>query len=173
MTEGPLLTTERLELWRPVATDHAGLYAMMQSPVTRRFLGSWEPSEADLHARLLRNAGSWALYGYGTFMVRRRGEGRIVGNCGIFHSWRGLGADFDDLPEAGWILADDQVGQGVAGEAMRAAYAWFDATHGPRRTVCMIDPDNTPSIRMAEKLGFTPLRAAEFGGEKVGLYERV
>ena len=168
----PVLTTERLELWRPVASDPADLCAMMQSEVTRRFLGSWEPTPADMHARLLRNAGSWSLYGYGTFMVRERGQGRIVGNCGVFHSWRGLGEDFDDQPEAGWILADDSAGKGYAREAMEAALAWFDAEHGPRRTVCMIDPANAPSIRLAERFGYMPLRDTEFAGEPIRLFER-
>lgn len=173
---GPVLTTERLELWRPAVSDHADLFAMMQSEVTRRFLGSWEPTLADMHTRLLRNAGSWALYGYGTFMVRERGakgsDARIVGNCGVFHSWRGLGADFDDQPEAGWIVAADKAGQGYAGEVMEAALAWFDAEHGPRRTVCMIDPANTPSIRLAERFGYAPLRDTEFGGDPIRLFER-
>ncbi|MCL4672328.1 MAG: GNAT family N-acetyltransferase [Sphingomonadaceae bacterium] len=169
---GPVLTTERLELWRPVASDHADLSAMMQSEVTRRFLGSWEPTPADMHARLLRNAGSWSLYGYGTFMVRERGQSTIVGNCGVFHSWRGLGDDFDDRPEAGWIFAADKAGQGYAGEVMEAALAWFDAEHGPRRTVCMIDPANAPSIRLAERFGYVPLRDTEFAGEPIRLFER-
>ena len=168
-----MLVTQRLELWRPVASDHADLWAMMENEVTRRFLGSWEPTLADMHTRLLRNAGSWALYGYGTFMVRERGERRIVGNCGVFHSWRGLGEDFDDQPEAGWIIAADKAGLGYAGEVMQAVLAWFDAEHGPRRTVCMIDPANAPSIRLAERFGYAPLRDTEFAGDPIRLFERV
>lgn len=167
-----MLVTERLELWQPVASDHADLCAMMESEVTRRFLGTWQPTPADMHARLLRNAGSWALYGYGTFMVRERGQSTIVGNCGVFHSWRGLGTDFDDQPEAGWIIAADKAGQGYAGEVMQAVLAWFDAGHGPRRTVCMIDPANTASIRLADRFGYVPLRDTEFGGDPIRLFER-
>lgn len=172
MNGAPMLVTERLELWRPIAADLPDLYAMMQSQTTRRFLDSWEPTWADMHARLLRNVGSWALHGYGTFMVRERGQATIIGNCGVFHSWRGLGEDFDDQPEAGWIVAADKVGQGYAGEAMAAIFAWFDAEHGPRRTVCMIDPDNIASIRLAERFGYVPLRDAEFGGAPVRLFVR-
>lgn len=127
-----------------------------------------------MHARLLRNGGSWSLYGYGTFMVRRRGGGgEIIGNCGIFHSWRGLGEDFDDNPEGGWILGEDAMGHGIAREAMEAALAWFDRAHGLRRTVCMIDPNNAASIRLAEKLGYTAMRDVEFNAEPVRLFERV
>lgn len=169
---GPVLVTGRLELWRPVASDHADLFAMMQSEVTRRFLGSWEPTPADMHARLLRNAGSWSLYGYGTFMVRERGQERIVGNCGVFHSWRGLGEDFDDQPEAGWILAEDSAGKGYAREAMEITLEWYDRTYGPRPMVCMIDPANTRSLDLAAHLGFEFLRNGGFGGESVRLFRR-
>lgn len=172
MNGAPVLVTERLELWCPVAADLPDLHAMMQNEVTRQFFGAWEATLADMHARLLRNVGSWSLYGYGTFMVRERGKATIIGNCGVFQSWRGLGEDFDDQPEAGWIVAADKVGQGYAGEAMTAVFAWFDAEHGPRRTVCMIDPANTASIRLAEKLGFTAMRDAELAGEKVRLFGR-
>jgi len=68
-----VLTTERLELWRPQVGDLAGLNAINTDPRTLTFLGNWTPSLSDSFARLTRNAGSWALWGYGTFMVRRRG----------------------------------------------------------------------------------------------------
>jgi RimJ/RimL family protein N-acetyltransferase len=170
----PALVTERLELWRPQAGDRPLLEAMMEPAAVRRYLGAMQPSTSDVFARLLRNAGSWALYGYGTFMVRERGRQAIVGNCGVFHSWRGLGEDFDDKPEAGWILAESHFGRGVAREAMEAALGWFDREHGPREVVCMIDPDNAPSLSLATKLGFAPTRLAALPGseEQVQLFLR-
>lgn len=172
MNDAPALLTERLELWRPRASDRAPIEAMLESPAVRQYLGPLEDTPAQF-ARLLRNAGSWALYGYGSFVVRERGKSAIVGNCGIFHSWRGLGADFDDRPEAGWILAESHFGQGIAREAMDAALAWFDCEHGPREIVCMISPENAPSIRLAEKLGFSPTREAALpDGDPVRLFRR-
>ena len=173
MTAGPVLVTERLELWRPVAADRAGLEALIRPEAVRRHLGAMIPDPADVFARLLRNAGSWALYGYGTFIVREHGSREIVGNCGVFHSWRGLGADFDDKPEAGWIIAESRFGRGYAREAMAAAMAWFDHAHGPREAVCMIDPANTPSLSLAARLGFVHARNAALGdGAGVGLFRR-
>jgi RimJ/RimL family protein N-acetyltransferase len=170
-----VLITERLELWRPRIADRPLLEAMMEPVAVRRYLGAMEPSTPDVFTRLLRNAGSWSLYGYGTFMVRMRGRAEIVGNCGVFHSWRGLGEDFDDKPEAGWILAEDAFGQGIAHEAMVAALAWFDGEHGPREVVAMIAPDNAPSLRLAAKLGFRATRRAALPGseEEVQLFVRV
>jgi RimJ/RimL family protein N-acetyltransferase len=171
--EGPFLTTERLELWRPRASDRPLLEAMMAPDAVRRFLGNMVPDSVDMHARLLRNAGSWSLYGYGTFMVRERGGEAIIGNCGVFHSWRGLGEDFDDKPEAGWILAESHFGKGIAREAMTAALSWFDHEHGPREVVCMIEPANGPSIALAERLGFKPTREAQLpDGAEIQLFSR-
>ena len=78
----------------------------------------------------------------------------------MFHSWRGLGEDFDDKPEAGWIIRADQAGQGFAHEAMAASITWFDREHGPQPIVCMISHGNARSLRLAERLGFRPMREA-------------
>jgi RimJ/RimL family protein N-acetyltransferase len=165
-TDAPVLVTERLELWRPTPADEPEMFAIVSDPQTGRYLGP-PVTRADNFTRFQRNAGSWLLHGYGSFMLRRAGQPGVIGNCGVFHSYRGLGPDFDDMPEAGWILAADQVGKGLAREAMEAALAWFNRTHGPRDVVCMIDPDNAPSIALAGKLGFRSMRitASPDGGE--------
>ncbi len=163
----PVLTTERLELWQPVASDESAMFAVIADPATYRFLGG-EPDRADHSQRFHRNAGSWFLRGYGSFILRKRGDPRVIGTCGVFHSYRGLGSDFDDKPEAGWILAADCVGKGIAHEAMSAALGWFDEAHGPQEVVCMINPDNTPSITLAGRLGFEPIRADDFRRRRAG-----
>jgi RimJ/RimL family protein N-acetyltransferase len=148
------------------------MFAIVADPKTGRFLGD-AANRADHFTRFCRNAGSWLLYGYGSFILRRRGQAEVIGNCGIFHSWRGVGDDFDDSPEAGWILREDVSGQGLAREAMEASFAWFTAEYGPQRVVCMIAPGNAPSLRLAERLGFSWLRDARLpDGEDVRLLAR-
>lgn len=170
---GPWLETERLELWQPDIGDIHPLFAIVSEENTRRYLGP-EPTMPDHFMRFTRNAGSWSLYGYGLVMIRERGgDGRLLGNCGIFHSFRGLGEDFDDRPEAGWILSEEAAGKGYAGEAMRAIFDWFDREFGAE-VVCLIEPANAPSIRLADKLGFEPLREANMpDGSPVNLYRRL
>jgi RimJ/RimL family protein N-acetyltransferase len=170
-----MLTTERLELWRPQISDRPGLVALIAPEAVREFLGPAEASESDVFARQLRNAGSWALYGYGTFMVREKGgDGTIVGNCGVFRSFRGFGQGLDDVPEAGWILAEQSWGKGYAIEAMQAALAWFDREHGPQRIACMIEEGHEASAKIAVKLGFVEYARQEPEGERaLVLYERL
>lgn len=154
MSRSPVLATARFELWQPDADDLAALCTLMADDDTRRFLGPSGPEPDAQFARLLRNAGSWALYGYGNFFVRRPGEAGIVASCGVFHSLRGFGKGLDDVPEAGWIVRKDHWRQGVAREVMEAALAWFDTVHGPKRIACMIERGNTASETLAARLGF-------------------
>ena len=151
----PVVVTARLELWRPQASDREGLRALIQPDAVRRFLGGMEPDDHDVFMRLLRNAGSWALYGYGTFMVRERGHQEIVGNCGVFHSWRGFGRGLDDIAEAGWIVAQSAWGKSYALEAMEAALAWFEREQGGQPTLSMIEQGHCASQAVAVKLGYS------------------
>ena len=170
---GPVLVTERLELWRPRVGDRGGLRALIEPREVRRFLGGMEADDHDVFMRLLRNAGSWALYGYGTFMVRERGEEAIVGNCGVFHSWRGFGRGLDDIAETGWIVAKSAWGKGYAQEAMAAALAWFEREHGGKPTLCMIEQGHRASEAVAAKLGYAAFeRVAEKGERPLIVYGR-
>jgi len=168
-----MLTTERLELWRPQISDRPGLVALIAPEAVREFLGPAEASESDVFARQLRNAGSWALYGYGVFTLRERGRDEIVGTCGVFRSFRGFGHGMDDVPEAGWIIAQTAWGKGYALEAMDAALAWFDREHRPERIACMIEEGHKASMAIAAKLGFVEFGRHQPEGERaLVLYER-
>ena len=170
---GPVLVTERLELWRPQATDRAGLRALIEPGEVRRFLGGMDPDDHDVFMRLLRNAGSWALYGYGTFTVRERGRSEIVGNCGVFHSWRGFGRGLDDIAEAGWIVGKGAWGKGYAREAMEAALGWFERELGAQPTLCMIEQGHRASEAVAAKLGYVAFeRVAEKDERPLIVYRR-
>ena len=172
---GTVLTTERLELRPPTADDLPGLIELVAHEETRRFLGPVVLDAKSQADRLLRYVGSWALYGYGMFMVRHHGKEQIIGSCGIFQSWRGFGQGMDDVPEAGWIIHRDAWGQGVAGEVMRAVIDWFDTAHGPQRIACMIEEGNFASERVAARFGFQRYgrHEPEDGATPLNLYQRL
>lgn len=169
----PVLQVGRFDLWQPTASDHAALHALTETPDMRRFLGGHAPDPADSFARLYRNAGSWALHGYGTLLVRERGQTELVGHCGVFRSWRGL-PGLDDVAEAGWIIDRAWWGRGVAGQVMQAVLDWFDRTHGRQRVACMIERGNIASERVAARLGFVPYHEhADDSGRILVLSERM
>ena len=167
VTPQPVLVTERVELWQPTKEDRAAIHAIVSDPESGRFLGRGTALHEHFQ-RYARNAGSWWLYGYGGFILRLRASGAVIGNGGVFHSWRGLGEGFDDRPEAGWTLRHDLVGQGLAHEAVAAAIGWFERERGAQDIFCMISEGNDRSFALAERLGFARVREAQLpGGDAV------
>ena len=109
-------------------------------------------TEEDVWARMHRYVGHWSLLGFGCWIVRDR-AGRFIGEVGFLDYRRAIVPKLD-APELGWVLAREAHGQGFATEAMNAVVAWGEAHFGHGRYVCIIDPDNAASIRVAVKLGF-------------------
>ena len=124
--------------------------------------------------RLLRYGGLWSLLGYGYWVVRERETGRFVGEVGLadFHRNLDWGPNSESTPECGWALAPHAHGRGYATEAITAALDWRDRNLPGTRTVCLIDPDNTASLKVADKCGFRFFRDADYHGP-VKLFERV
>lgn len=171
MIDRPHLVTDRLDLRVPEPADARAIFALISNPETHRFLGPQDTYPAHFN-RFLRGAGSWLLYGYGFFMVREQGSDTVIGNCGIFHSHRGLGEDMDDGPEAGWVISAEHSGRGYAREAMDAVLDWFDRVHEPQRITAIIEPGNHASFALAARLGFAEFRRTEQEGCALVLLER-
>jgi RimJ/RimL family protein N-acetyltransferase len=83
-----------------------------------------------------------------------------------------LNVAFDDHPEAAWMFRGEAHGQGFALEAMTAAAQWLDAKLRPEKMVCIIDPQNAGSLRLAGKLGFEPFGTAFYRNARVTMLGR-
>jgi len=138
-----------------------------------RFSGL-EPADSDeAWKRLLRHAGNWSLFGYGFVALEEKATGCFVGEAGLAQFKRGLGSGFDGVPEAGWAIAPWAQRHGYATEAAAAALAWIEAGFGFRRSVCVIHAENAASIRVAEKLGYTPFGQCTYRGYAAITFERL
>lgn len=162
-----MITTDRLVL-RPHRTDDFDqLLTLYRDKALNEFIRGLPASEEDSWNRLLRYIGHWSAMDYGLFAVIDRTEDRIIGEVGFADFRRGLGDAFDSCPEAAWMFRGAAHGQGYALEAMTAATTWFESTFKPARTVCIIDPANRGSIRLADKLGFETFGASVYRGATV------
>lgn len=166
------LHTARLILSPPVLTDFEGSASVWGDPEVVRFITGTPSTRSESWARFLRHAGGWALLGYGYWMVREAATGRFAGEVGFGDFRRDMTPSFGDTPEAGWVLAPWAHGQGYASEAVAAAHAWGDTHFKAGRTVCMIDPDNAASLRVAAKAGYAEYGRTDFRGSAVVLLER-
>ncbi len=147
---GPTLTTARLILRPPIHADFDGFAEMCAEEETMRFIGGLMPR--DQAWRLMATlTGAWSLLGYSMFSVLRRDTGEWIGRLG---PWRPGGKE-GGWPgdEVGWGLKRASMGQGYALEGATAAMDWAFDHLGWKHVIHCIDKANTPSIKLAERLG--------------------
>ena len=166
------IDTERLTLRRHRREDFPELAAMWADPEVTKHIGGKPLSEEDVWAKLLKTAGHWALLGFGYWVIRERGTNAFVGEAGLGDFKRELVPSFAGAPEIGWAVVPAQQGKGYALEAVRAVLAWEGAALASKRTVCLIDPPNLRSIRLAEKLGDREYARTTYKGGATILFER-
>ncbi len=172
MTPIPTLETERLLLTGHALSDFDESAAMWGDPAVTRFIGGKPFTQSESWFRLLRYVGHWSLLGFGYWVVREKATLRFVGEVGFANFRREIEPSFGDTPEAGWAIAPWAHGRGFATESVRAAVAWGDERFGASRTVCMIDPANAASLRIAEKFGYAETTRTLFHGAPIILFER-
>ncbi|KPF77567.1 acetyltransferase [Brevundimonas sp. AAP58] len=159
MTE---IRTERLVLRHARPDDAEPLHVIFSDPLAMRWWSSLphetlDQTRAWVEAMMAGNAA-----GAPDFIIEW--NGRAIGKAGF---WR--------LPDVGYILHPDAWGQGLAQEAVRAAIDHVFAEGLTDIVTADVDPENTASIRLLERLGFARTGSAErtwnIGGElKDSLY---
>ncbi|AKQ64692.1 acetyltransferase, GNAT family [Myxococcus hansupus] len=172
-THIPLIETERLVLQGHRLEDFEDCFAMWADPAVVRFISGKPSTREEMWSRLLRYVGHWTLLGYGFWVVREKGTGRLVGEVGLGDFHRNMQPPLSSAVEAGWVLASGTHGKGYATEAVRAALAWADAHLRPERVACIIAPENTASLRVASKCGFRPTGQGVYMGQPTLMFERV
>jgi RimJ/RimL family protein N-acetyltransferase len=172
MTDIPVLETARLRLRANQPRDLAAFTAMWQQPQFYRYLGGQPLPEEEVWTKLLRHMGLWPMYGYGYWAVEEKATGDFVGAVGFGEWQRALEPSLKGWPEAGWVLAPHTHGRGYATEAVQAALAWADAQLAQPRTVCIIDPANEPSLRLAARFGYQEFSRTVYKGNPIVVLER-
>jgi RimJ/RimL family protein N-acetyltransferase len=154
-SSAPEILTDRLRLRAHTAADYGQVAAMWGDPEVTRFIGGKPQTREEAWSRLLRYAGMWALTGKGFWVIETRDGREFLGEVGVMDAKRDMDPPFGaDEPEVGWALLPSSQGKGYAGEAVKAAVTWADRALKAPLLVAIISPENTPSIKLAEKIGF-------------------
>lgn len=134
-----LLRPQRLDDFEPWA-------ALMAEPETARFIGGTQP-RASAWRGFLSMVGAWHMQGFAMFSVIEKASGRWIGRVGPWQpeGWPGT--------EVGWALLREACGRGYAHEAAVASIDWAFEELGWSEVIHTIDPENLPSIALAQRLG--------------------
>lgn len=140
-----ILETERLILRKPTAQDCVGAVSFYTSERSAMAGGNIDAGRA--WRQFAAILGHWEIRGFGLFAVTQKPSDQIIGLVGQWYP--------GDWPEQelGWVVFDGSEGKSIAYEAACAARTHAYETLSWETAVSYIDPDNSRSIALAERLG--------------------
>lgn len=159
-----ILETPRLILRPHAISDYEEFHALWSDASVVEFLGAEPLARQATYARLLRNIGLWAAFGWGIWAVIDKVSGAYAGDVGFSHNRRPTSPSIDEMPEIAWALVPSMQGKGYATEAATEALKWADTHIASDRTCCLFDPENSRSIKVAENVGYRLWAVGDQGG---------
>ncbi|MGZ4354521.1 MAG: GNAT family N-acetyltransferase [Gaiellaceae bacterium] len=141
-----------MRLRPPEPGDVDAFYSWAADPRMMEHMGRGPWTRAEVEEGMERWLAHWREHGFGVWIAEDREGGEAVGRCGLsFHrAW-------PNDPEAGWWIAPEWQGRGLATEAGRASVAYAFDTLGVDRVVSICIEENLASRRVMAKLGFEKL----------------
>jgi ribosomal-protein-alanine N-acetyltransferase len=146
------------------AGDLDRLYALYQDPEIRRYFPEGTLTLAETKEEL-----EWFLDGHpehpqlGLWATIHKASGQFIGRCGLL-PWT---IDGRLEVEVAYLLDKAYWGQGLGTEAAQAVLDYgFEQLH-LSRLICLIDPENLASIKVATNIGMTFERE---GSDELGPY---
>jgi RimJ/RimL family protein N-acetyltransferase len=162
----PRIETQRLRLRGHTAADFAASCTLWADPGVVRFTVGKPQTPEEVWSRLLRYLGLWALLGYGYWVVEEKSTGAFVGEVGLCNFHRDIDPPLGNTPEIGWTLLPAHYGKGYATEAAQTCMQWMVASqHAPEEVACIIQTDNSASLRVAAKCGFQVRHTSTYKGQ--------
>ena len=160
-----VLETARLRA-EPISRAHLDdMVRLLSDPRVAATLGG-VPTRARVAAMIDAQAAQFERYGFGLCAWRDRATGEVIARGGIQHTHVG-GAD---EVEAGWAVAADRWGEGLATEMSREAVRVAFDVVGLDDLVAFTLVDNVASRRVMERLGMVYERDLEHAGLPHVLY---
>ncbi len=159
-----VLQTERLILRMFREEDFEAYAKLTSDPEVMRFLGGKALDRYETWRHMAFLIGHWHLRGYGQWAVEEKSSGNFIGRIGFQNpaEWPGF--------ELGWTLAREYWGRGYATEGARRALKYGFEELDRSHVISLIDPENKPSIRVAERLGEKVEGQTQLLGHQVLIY---
>ena len=159
------IETERLIL-RPLTEGDAGfIFELVNDFSFIQNIGDRNVRTLEDAKRYITNGpvASYARNGFGLYLVELKDTGQPIGMCGLIR--RNMLNDVD----IGYAYLPRYWSKGYAIEAALAMKQYAREVIGLKRMVAVVDPQNTGSIRLLEKLGMTFDRMVKLAEDDIEL----
>lgn len=150
-SEFPVLETSRFRLREIMPDDDEVLFAILSDQEVMRYWSSAPYTSIDQARRLIEVIrGRFREKAAIEWGIVAKDSGRLAGKCS-FHRWH----KDHFRAEVGYVLARESWGGGVMMEVLPAVLRYGFDGMSLHSVEAMLDPENTRSKRVLERLGFT------------------
>ena len=163
-----ILETPRLILRHQTLSDLDDLWALYQNPNIARYIPDAPRSREEAREEL-----EWHMRGHpkhpelGLWATIHKGSNKFIGRCGLL-PWT-IEDQYD--VEVAYTIAEEYWGQGLGSEAAQGILKYSFERLNLSRLVCLIDPANIASQRVAEKMGMKwEKTVAGYEGDNIPFY---
>ena len=144
------LNTQDLCLRAPVLTDAEGMFAMLSDVETVKYWSNQPATDiGEAVKKLTENLESDAQGNSVTWAIAFKDDDRMIGHCVLFH----FNHD-NHRAEIGFMMNRDYWRRGLMQQALQAVINFGIEKLGLHRFEADVDPGNTGSLALLEKLGF-------------------
>ncbi len=144
-----MVRTERLELRLMDVQDAEAVFAYRSDRDTNRYQG-WLPERLeDVYTWMDKRAPAFGEPGWSQLVLVDRQSGRIIGDIGVR-------IDAEGQFGIGYTLARTEHGRGLATEAVAALLDYMFQNMEQQRCTADVLKENTASIKLLVRLGFSP-----------------
>ena len=145
--------TKRCILREICMEDMQALFDLYAEPGMTDFIEPLYPWEQELEYEKSYIEHMYRLYEYGMWVVIEKDTGKLIGRAGLEH--REYPEELHMELELGYAIGTAYQRKGYATEVCQAIIAYAQENLEYPRINCLIEKENTASIRFIESLGFT------------------
>lgn len=161
-----ILETSRLTLRYITSRDAEALMPILGDAEVMQFSIIGVHSKKQIKQFIEQRLISYMEYGFGLYAIVHKQNQELIGYCGFFIQ----SIEQQKEVEVGYRLARKYWGQGLATEAAKAVVEYGHQRFNFQRFVCLIEIENSRSIRVANKLGMTLEKKIIYHGLDVAMY---
>jgi [ribosomal protein S5]-alanine N-acetyltransferase len=161
-----IVETSRLTLRYITARDAEALMPILGDAEVMQYSIIGVHSKKQIKQFIEQRLISYLEYGFGLYAVVHKQNQELIGYCGFFIQ----SIEQQKEVEVGYRLAKKYWGQGLATEAAQAVMEYGQQRFNFQRFVCLIETENSRSIRVANKLGMTLEKKIIYHGLDVAMY---
>ncbi|HWO74628.1 MAG TPA: GNAT family N-acetyltransferase [Bacillus sp. (in: firmicutes)] len=160
-----ILTTDRLKLREMTKNDVQNLMEIFSDPVAMKYYPSTK-DEKETMSWIEWTINNYKNYGVGLWIVEHKETGQFLGQCGIVPQE----VDGKIEMEIGYLFVRREWGKGYATEAAAACKKYGFEKLNLKKIISLPDVNNTPSAKVAERIGMKVEKTIHKWGKEVLVY---